>query len=336
MKIKHIFKFLIPATLITFAPIISSCSAIKNIFQNDKEKPKKNDEAEKENENKNEVIKEDSNSNFIQYGNKKIYEPNKQGDKFILYSEIYELTNRLLNEKFIANDKTYLEKMYKEVFDDFYENRENKIKENIDKIRSSKIQINSLKPVDINELQFSENYEVNKLKKVEILAIKDGDTFSSNDGNTFRFNGVDTPETRKKESSGAWIETTGQQYKYGTIAKNFSANILTNAKEIYVSPQKTKSKANDETHEYFDPYKRIVAIVYYRDKTNNKIYSLNEEIVFFGIARMHYISLSKSSQFYTNNTSYYQILKNADQNAKNNHLGIYSEEANFNEIYPKN
>ena len=70
-----------------------------------------------------------------------------------------------------------------------------------------------------------------------------------------------------------------------------------------------------------DSYGRIVAILYYLDE-NGKYHCLNEKLLKEGLARKAYISLNKKSIYYTSNISYYNLLTNAENYAKNNKLGF--------------
>ncbi|MBN0970643.1 thermonuclease family protein [Mycoplasma phocoeninasale] len=212
----------------------------------------------------------------------------------------------------------------------------NKLKKYID----DKLEATNFK-FEINNLEF----KIDKARDISNwnIEIADGDTIRISvirDGKfpemaNIRFAGVDTPETHKRKN-GNFIDTTGEQFKYGKIAEFYTKRIIQNAKKVFIVPQKTKSKTNkgkDKDKQFLDPYNRIVGIVYYQDK-NDKIYCLNEQLVYYGFARMSYISLSESSTFYTANVEYFNSLEKAKEHAINNHLGIYANDNKFKEIFP--
>ncbi|BAW18089.1 hypothetical protein MBVG596_0209 [Mycoplasmopsis bovigenitalium] len=184
--------------------------------------------------------------------------------------------------------------------------------------------------------EISQKFEHNKAIEVKIVNVRDGDTFDfviENFGGShaLRFAGVDTPEKRTKDGRGNWVETTGQQYEYAKRASRFT-DFLSNIPQFkyFVIPQRTKGGQNHIT----DHYGRIVGICYI--KYNDKYINLNSELVRLGYARKGYISLSSSSRYYTSNDTYYYQLTSSEEYAKNNKLGIWSEDANFSEIYPRN
>lgn len=183
------------------------------------------------------------------------------------------------------------------------------------------------------EILKNNKFEVGKATEINIARIADGDTISDSYRNKYRFNGIDTPETHKK-SNGKFEETSGIQYKYGKIAENYTKNFLNNAAKIWVVPQETKSRVNTKDKNFYDNYKRIVAIIYYQDKITKKIYNLNEQLVFFGMARMYYISIDPQSNYYTKNIDYYKQLQEASNHAKNLKLGIFDSGNDINKIYP--
>lgn len=183
------------------------------------------------------------------------------------------------------------------------------------------------------EILKNNKFEVGKATEINIARIADGDTISDSYRNKYRFNGIDTPETHKM-INGNFEETSGIQYKYGKIAENYTKNFLNNAAKIWVVPQETKSRFNTSNENFYDYYKRIVAIIYYQDKITKKIYNLNEQLVFFGMARMHYISIDPQSNYYTKNIDYYKQLQEASNHAKNLKLGIFDSGNDINKIYP--
>ena len=174
---------------------------------------------------------------------------------------------------------------------------------------------------------------------ISVNYVNDGDTFTDTKGNKYRFAGIDTPESFFKKG-GIFLPTTGLQKKYATLAYQFTEYYVLNGllpsyskykkrpTQIYVVPQKTK---NGKTN-ISDSYGRIVAIIYYKDEFG-KYHCLNEKLILEGKARMHYISLSKISNFYTNNKSFFKLLEDAQQIAKKKNKGIW-DIGLYNEIFP--
>ena len=191
-------------------------------------------------------------------------------------------------------------------------------------------------PISENELK------ANHATPITVNHVADGDTFYDTKGNKYRFNGVDTPESFKKDpETGNFIPTTGMQKEYATYASKFTEYYSLNGllptysqyklrpTQIYAVPQKTKNgKSNISDH-----YGRIVAIIYYRDEFG-RYHCLNEKLVLEGKARKNYISLSKSSKYYTENKEYFYLLEAAQQKAKKLKKGIWSPLADYNKIFP--
>ena len=188
-------------------------------------------------------------------------------------------------------------------------------------------------PISENELK------VNHATPITVNYVADGDTFYDSKGNKYRFNGVDTPESFKKDpQTGHFNPTTGIQKKYATLAHKFTEYYVLNGllpsyskykfrpTQIYAVPQKTKNGI-------FDYYGRIVAIIYYQDEFG-RYHCLNEKLVLEGKARKNYISLSKGSKYYTENKAYYNLLEKAQEKSKNLKKGIWSPLANYDEIFP--
>ena len=194
--------------------------------------------------------------------------------------------------------------------------------------------------IDKLPYSLSSNLQINYAIEIIPTYIRDGDTIQDSKGNVYRFAGIDTPETRKKEN-GLWVPTSGLQYKYGKLATNFTEYYMLNGllpkndkyknrpTKIFAIPQKTKNGKTNMT----DSYGRIVAILYYLDE-NGKYHCLNEKLLKEGLARKAYISLNKKSTYYTSNISYYNLLTNAENYAKNNKLGFWKETNKFDEIFP--
>lgn len=191
-------------------------------------------------------------------------------------------------------------------------------------------------PISENELK------ANHATPITVNYVADGDTFYDTKGNKYRFNGVDTPESFKKDpQTGHFNPTTGMQKEYATYAAKFTEYYALNGllstyskykfrpTQIYAVPQKTK---NGQTN-ISDHYGRIVAIIYYRDEFG-RYHCLNEKLVLEGKARKNYISLSKGSKYYTENKAYYNLLEKAQEKSKNLKKGIWSPLANYDEIYP--
>ncbi|WP_338822440.1 thermonuclease family protein [Mycoplasmopsis felifaucium] len=194
--------------------------------------------------------------------------------------------------------------------------------------------------------------ELNKAMKVDIVWYNDGDTFRTSNNYVFRFAGIDTPETHQRNLEGQFVDTKGDQLKYGKIAEEFTKaysdvyrynspqknkGVSFYPTEVYVVPQKTKggnNSRNPEVPAYMcDPYTRIVSIIYFK-ANNGKYYNLNALIAWNGISRVHYISDKKTSKYYTDNTEYYNFLQECSEHAKQNKLGIYAPDADYSKIYP--
>ncbi|OKL23833.1 hypothetical protein BRO50_00355 [Metamycoplasma hominis] len=295
------------ATILPISIVSYSCKLEKI---NDKEQQnfkEKYDKKIKEIENSNEWQKNDYYKQLIADAKKLINSNNKKIDWIkefdILSSRIKKLTK-------IAKPNN--------------QNDTNNDKFNINNFHEAKFDFEILK---------NNKFEVGKATEINIARIADGDTISDSYQNKYRFNGIDTPETHKK-SNGKFEETSGIQYKYGKIAENYTRNFLNNAAKIWVVPQETKSRFNTSNENFYDYYKRIVSIIYYQDKITKKIYNLNEQLVFFGMARMYYISIDPQSNYYTKNIDYYKQLQEASNHAKNLKLGIFDSGNDINKIYP--
>lgn len=204
-----------------------------------------------------------------------------------------------------------------------------------------KLEENLNNSVDGYKIDNSKIFKPNFAYKITVSYVKDGDTFTDENSNNYRFLGIDTPETRTKDADGNWIETQGNQFKFGKLATNYTTNLTYTSiinkseydgifpKEIYVVPQKTKNGKSEIT----DHYWRIVAIIYIKD-IYSKFWCLNDLLVRKGYARMNYISLSSSSKYFTENIKYYKFIENAQDEAKKNKLGIWQDPSIYTEIYP--
>ncbi|AXE60549.1 hypothetical protein DA803_00335 [[Mycoplasma] phocae] len=260
-----------------------------------------------------------------------------------LKQKIAKQKSYIPNYENIQNDINILESQIKS------QNLNDKsIQEKIDEIRQTleKYENNNLNASDFKFEIIEGEFKINKAREIKSwnIRVRDGDTleaFSENKKDlpdskiVLRFAGVDTPETHSHKN-GKFYDTTGIQYKYGKIAEHYTKRILEEAKKIYIVPQRTKNSANkhlENDKKYLDRYGRTVGIVYYQD-SDGKIYCLNEQLVYYGYAKMKYISLSKSSSFYTDNVEYFKSLENAQKHAIDNHLGIYAKSVDIAEIYP--
>ncbi|OKL23945.1 hypothetical protein BRO51_00360 [Metamycoplasma hominis] len=296
------------ATILPISIVSYSCKLEKINDEEQQNFKEKYDKKIKEIENSNEWQKNDYYKQLIADAKKLINSNNKKIDWIkefdILSSRIKKLTR-------IAKPNN--------------QNDTNNDKFNINNFHEAKFDFEILK---------NNKFEVGKATEINIARIADGDTISDSYRNKYRFNGIDTPETHKM-TNGKFEETSGIQYKYGKIAENYTKNFLNNAAKIWVVPQETKSRVNTKDENFYDNYKRIVAIIYYQDKITKKIYNLNEQLVFFGIARMYYISTNPQSIYYTKNIEYYKQLQEASNHAKNLKLGIFDSGNDINKIYPQ-
>ena len=149
-------------------------------------------------------------------------------------------------------------------------------------------------PYPISENELKANYAT----PITVNYVVDGDTFLDSKGKKYRFNGIDTPESFKKDpQTGHFNPTTGMQKEYATYAAKFTEYYALNGllstyskykfrpTQIYAVPQKTK---NGQTN-ISDHYGRIVAIIYYRDEFG-RYHCLNEKLVLEGKARKLYFT----------------------------------------------
>lgn len=148
-----------------------------------------------------------------------------------------------------------------------------------------------------NVSEYFFNEEKNENKKIEVIF------FSSIDGDTakfilneeiikVRFLGIDTPETP---------ESPRGEEPYWEEASNFTKEKLENAKIIEIEYDENAAKK--------DKYDRILAWVWVDGNL------LQEELVSAGLAKIYMLE---------DNYKYVDLLKQAQINAKNNHLGIWS------------
>lgn len=296
------------STILPISLISYSCKLEKINDEEQQNFKEKYDKKIKEIENSNEWQKNDYYKQLIADAKKLISPSNKKIDWIKEFDILLSKTKKLT--KIVKSNN---------------QNNTNNDKFNISNFHEAKFNFEILK---------NNKFEVGKATEINIARIADGDTISDSYRNKYRFNGIDTPETHKM-INGKFEETSGIQYKYGKIAENYTKNFLNNAAKIWVVPQETKSRVNTKDENFYDNYKRIVAIIYYQDKTTKKIYNLNEQLVFFGMARMHYISVDPNNTYYTKNIEYYKQLKEASNHAKNLKLGIFDSGNDINKIYPQ-
>jgi micrococcal nuclease len=109
-----------------------------------------------------------------------------------------------------------------------------------------------------------------------------------------RFLGIDSPEIEKPNQAAE---------PYGDAAKNYTCNRLRRANKIYLEYDNSSDKV--------DKYDRVLAYVFVDDKL------LEEGILKNGYANVKYIN---------KNYKYYDVLVNAEESAKINKKGIYSDE----------
>ena len=130
-------------------------------------------------------------------------------------------------------------------------------------------------------------------EKVKLSSCVDGDTakFILNKKEiTVRFLAINSPEVGKNEEA------------YGVEASNYTCNKLKNAKKIELEYEKNSDKK--------DKYDRYLAYVFYDDKL------LEEELLKKGYAKVAYIY---------GDYKYIERIKKAEEYAKNNKKGIYSD-----------
>lgn len=142
-------------------------------------------------------------------------------------------------------------------------------------------------------------FEGEKTERIEVkyYAYVDGDTAKFEiDGEiiTVRFLGINTPET---------VDTTKSEEPYGKEASNYTKDKLENATKIELEYD---SKVQEK-----DKYDRILAWIW----VDNSL--LQEELVGNGLAEIYMLQ---------NNYRYAGILQLAEENAKDNKIGIWSEE----------
>lgn len=133
--------------------------------------------------------------------------------------------------------------------------------------------------------------------QVEFFRCVDGDTarfIRDKKEIKVRFLGIDSPEIEKPNQAAE---------PYGDAAKNYTCNRLRRANKIYLEYDNSSDKV--------DKYDRVLAYVFVDDKL------LEEGILKNGYANVKYIN---------KNYKYYDALVNAEESAKINKKGIYSDE----------
>lgn len=141
-------------------------------------------------------------------------------------------------------------------------------------------------------------FTANALSKdeVELFKCVDGDTarfIKDKKEIKVRFLGIDSPEIEKPNQDAE---------PYGDAAKNYTCNRLRRAKKIKLEYEENSDKV--------DKYDRVLAYVFVDDKL------LEESIVKNGYATVKYINKKYK---------YYDVLVNAEESAKINKKGIYSD-----------
>ena len=137
----------------------------------------------------------------------------------------------------------------------------------------------------------------NTKEKVKFSECVDGDTayFIYNDQRIkVRFLAVDTPETKDPNKG---------KEPFGEEASEYTCNKLTNAKKIYLE--------FDDNSDKVDKYNRYLAWIW----IGNNL--LQEELVSNGLAKVAYLY---------GNYSHTELLKQKEEEAKNEKIGIWSEE----------
>lgn len=135
-------------------------------------------------------------------------------------------------------------------------------------------------------------FNVFALETVKLDKCIDGDTASfvyKNKETKFRFLSIDTPESTTK------VE------EYGPEASDYTCKALKNAKKIEIEFEENSSKT--------DKYDRYLAYIFVDGEL------LQEKLLYEGLADLKYDK---------NNYKYTDRLKEANQHAKDNFLGIYS------------
>jgi micrococcal nuclease len=130
------------------------------------------------------------------------------------------------------------------------------------------------------------------LSKVKVLRVIDGDTIELENGQKVRYIGIDTPET---------VDSRRDPQCFGKEA-SLQNKQLVESKEIYLE------KDVSET----DKYGRLLRYIYLEE---NDI-SVNEQLVKEGYA---------VASSYPPDVKYQEKLKAAEQEAKNNHRGLWQE-----------
>lgn len=133
------------------------------------------------------------------------------------------------------------------------------------------------------------------VEKVKVSRVIDGDTVELTDGRTVRYLNMDTPETKKP---GTPVQC------FGLEASSFNKKLV-DGQEIEIKPDKENE----------DRYGRILRFIFLKGSNSQKIEeSLNAKMVNEGYAR---------SMIIKPNTTYQNIFKDLEKEAKNKKLGIW-------------
>lgn len=133
------------------------------------------------------------------------------------------------------------------------------------------------------------------VEKVKVSRVVDGDTIELIDGRTVRYLNIDTPETKKP---GTPVQC------FGLEASSFNKKLV-DGQEIEIKPDKENE----------DGYGRMLRFIFLKGSNNQKVEeSLNAKMVNEGYAR---------SMIIKPNTTYQNIFKDLEKEAKNKKLGIW-------------
>lgn len=152
------------------------------------------------------------------------------------------------------------------------------------------------------------------ISKSEVIAeyANDGDTFRDTEKNRYRLKGIDAEEMTVKNQDGTRYATTGKTRKWAEEA--------TNALKEKVEGKKVTVWVAEE-----DKWKRKVARVFTEDGLDLSIWLVEKSL-----ARMRYIVkgekdvLGNKVQYGTNDIDFYNKLEQAEKNAQEKKLGIWS------------
>ncbi|MGZ9413340.1 thermonuclease family protein [Mycoplasma sp. Z386] len=139
-----------------------------------------------------------------------------------------------------------------------------------------------------------------KTKTYFVNSVYDGDTFTDNKNQRYRFFGIDAPEIKDRDG----VETKGNKHYYALLARNFLRKQI-DKKEIQIQIIKK------------DKYKRNVSKIF----INN--IDIGRQLLRNGLVIVRYISIDKTSPFYTEDIDYYDQLLSDFHYAQKNKLGFW-------------